>query len=427
MKNKLSKNEAEYLLKHYEKVRALTEREFKEKNPPERPELLRDYGRVLYSSSFRRLQGKMQYLGISQEQFFRNRLTHSLEVEQIAEGIAWILDRKIRDALGVENNQTHLIYNKSEIYVLRMASLAHDLGNPPFGHLGEDTLNQLSLEYGGFEGNAQTLRILRFLEKKSPDYKGLNLTLRSLFSVVKYNVQLSRKRRSKFLYDEDFNFINKVATERGMENDIRTLDAQIMDLADEIAYCAHDLEDALSLKVFDIDEYLHEFYIFDGGGENYKALKKMVDDAKVEALKSDSLEYRDILKRFLTSQIINLLIHDVGLKDVSEEEKNWFGIESKKELRFMKYGKFAEGLKTISFKFVKNREESKIYHKTGDRVLRALYEFYRENPEMMAAEYLKMYEEGLKERAIIDYLAGMMDTYAIKKYEEYFGKLKLGR
>lgn len=129
----------------------------------------RDYARIMYSSSFRRLQGKMQLLGIKNDQFFRNRLTHSLEVAQIARSIAEILH-----------------YDREELYVVETGALAHDLGNPPFGHAGEQCLNELFHDVGGFEENAQTLRKLTTIEKKRPEFQGLNLTYRSLFAVVKY-------------------------------------------------------------------------------------------------------------------------------------------------------------------------------------------------------------------------------------------------
>lgn len=108
----------------------------------------RDYARIMYSSSFRRLQGKMQLLGIRNDQFFRNRLTHSLEVAQIARSIAGTIQ-----------------YDAGESYIVEAGALAHDLGNPPFGHAGERYLNEMFQDIGGFEGNAQTLRILTNIEK----------------------------------------------------------------------------------------------------------------------------------------------------------------------------------------------------------------------------------------------------------------------
>lgn len=142
-----------------------------ENNPgrrADRDECWRDYARILYSSSFRRLQGKMQLLGDDAPAFFRNRLTHSLEVCQIARGIASKLELR-------------------SPWVAEACSLAHDLGNQPFRHAGEHELDRLAKDAGGYEGNAQTLRILTTLEKKSPDHPGLNLTLRTLLGVVKYD------------------------------------------------------------------------------------------------------------------------------------------------------------------------------------------------------------------------------------------------
>jgi dGTPase len=120
-----------------------------DENFTQRPPYERDYTRILYSPSFRRLQGKMQMLAVRNDKFFRNRLTHSLEVSQIARSIA-----------------EHIGYDTDEVHVVEAGALAHDIGNPPFGHYGERVLNQLAKDIGGYEGNAQTLRILLKLEKK---------------------------------------------------------------------------------------------------------------------------------------------------------------------------------------------------------------------------------------------------------------------
>ena len=155
-------------------------------------EFQRDYTRILYASSFRRLQGKMQLFAVQSDQFIRNRLTHSLEVAQIA--------RSIAKEIG---------YDQNEIYVVEAAALAHDIGNPPFGHAGERYLNKLAKDAGGFEGNAQTFRILTTVEQKRADFQGLNLTYRTLLGVLKYfnkyNQNLSDKlfAEQKIIYDKD--------------------------------------------------------------------------------------------------------------------------------------------------------------------------------------------------------------------------------
>ena len=165
----------------------------------------RDFTRIIYASSFRRLQGKMQLLGIRNDQFFRNRLTHSMEVAQIA--------RSIANMLG---------YSKEESYVVEAGALAHDIGNPPFGHAGERKLNEIAKEFGGYEGNAQTLRILTTVEQKRAEFQGLNLTNRTLFSVIKYNRRFEKKlkdkefNKQKFLYKDDYDYICQVSKESGI-------------------------------------------------------------------------------------------------------------------------------------------------------------------------------------------------------------------
>lgn len=174
----------------------------------------RDYARILYSSSFRRLQGKMQLFEIDPEKFNRNRLTHSLEVAQIARSIA--SDLKLINPVVVE-----------------LAALAHDIGNPPFGHSGEKLLNELSEEIGGYEGNAQALRILRKLEKKFSYCNGLNLTHRSLLSVVKYPIPRAAATAGKFIYDDDYYFYINLLAENQLDLNPgeKTIDAQIMDFS----------------------------------------------------------------------------------------------------------------------------------------------------------------------------------------------------
>lgn len=221
----------------------------------------RDYSRIMYSSSFRRLQGKMQLLGIKNDQFFRNRLTHSLEVAQIARSIA-----------------AELKYDPIEIFVVEAGALAHDIGNPPFGHAGERKLNEIYKDVGGFEGNAQTLRILTNVEKKKPDFTGLNLTYRTMLSVVKYFNKSDDGKNEKFIYDDDYDMLSEFVTKN--EISIRTTDVQIVDLADEIAYAAHDLEDGLRVKAYIIDEILHEYHSLYGDSDSYKKFVELVKNAK---------------------------------------------------------------------------------------------------------------------------------------------------
>lgn len=379
-------------------------------------EYQRDYSRIMYSSSFRRLQGKMQLLGIKNDQFFRNRLTHSLEVAQIARSIA-----------------NALKYTTNELFVVEAGALAHDIGNPPFGHAGERTLNEIFSDIGGFEGNAQTLRILTNVEKKKPDFAGLNLTYRVLLSIVKYFNKSENGANSKFIYDDDYDNLKKFIDEN--EISVRTLDVQIVDLADEIAYAAHDLEDGLRVKAYIIDEILHEYYTLYGDTESYKKLNELVEIAKTNSgfnnKNIDSTEYCKLFRQELSSSIIYTLISDIDLVEVSEEFKKKTGTTYEKELGFKKYKELAHGLKKIVFKCINHNNDVYYYEERGKIVLKYLSDFFIKNPMFLPPEYqaknminkynLKLDSEAYQKRLVCDYISGMMDSYAINVYEQISG------
>ena len=252
----LSENKNLYTRKKNENTRDRLDGEFQ-----------RDYSRIMYASSFRRLQGKMQLLGIKPDQFFRNRLTHSLEVAQIA--------RSIARSAG---------YTQEESFIVEAGALAHDIGNPPFGHSGERKLHQLFKNAGGFEGNAQTLRILTSVEKKKKEFNGLNLTYRTLLSVVKYFHKYKEDNGviySKFIYDDDYDLLSKFVNNNQVK--MRTLDVQIVDIADEIAYAAHDLEDGLRQKCYTIEEILQDFYNEYGDCKSFRQLENIVNKCREES------------------------------------------------------------------------------------------------------------------------------------------------
>lgn len=231
--------------------------------PAWRSPFRRDYARLIHSAAFRRLQGKTQLFAGLESDFFRNRLTHSLEVAQIAKSITLKL------------NANRFEKSPLDLDLVELAGLAHDLGHPPFGHTGEDVLDELMRNEGGFEGNAQTLRILCRLEKRLVDHEqqlghrgpvwydergrdaavGLNLCSRSLAAVLKYDQRIPRRRASKAELVKGYYSTEKAVVDRvwrdvlvGKGNTVsgprRTVECQIMDLADDIAYSTYDLEDA---------------------------------------------------------------------------------------------------------------------------------------------------------------------------------------
>ena len=222
----------------------------------------KDYSRIVHSSAFRRLQGKTQRIPAGENEVFRTRLTHSLEVADIASRIAATLNHRHAAAWGgyrVNND------------IVACASLLHDLGHPPFGHSGEEVLNERMRDHGGFEGNAQTLRIVACLENRlgliedraAAEFaiahaetrpRGMNLTAGTLAAVVKYPYQLGKAGRGvvagKGIYEEEMPVIHALqALGLGLSPQRRTLECQIMDIADDIAYSAYDLEDTLEAGI----------------------------------------------------------------------------------------------------------------------------------------------------------------------------------
>ncbi|MFB6471255.1 deoxyguanosinetriphosphate triphosphohydrolase family protein [Paenibacillus glucanolyticus] len=366
----------------------------------------RDYARILYSSSFRRLQGKMQLLGVERYNFIRNRLTHSMEVAQIARGIA--SDMKL-----------------DQTFVVEASALAHDLGNPPIGHHGETILNELMQDIGGFEGNAQTLRILRKLEKKHHAFRGLNLTFRTQLGVVKYFQKYENGTNKKFIYDDDYQEICYVLEQHKIDlPKVVTIDMQIMDLADEIAYAAHDLEDCLSQNLFTIDDLLYEFQISEKYREAYNELNSIANQcrefAKRGAYFQSSEEYSFLFRKELTSKIVNRLIRDV------------FYDQEKDRLVYREHSKLAEGLKKLVFSLIMRRPSVQLYEKKGEKVLRGLYVVYKdehlnEGLKLLPPEYRIFESDSERRRNIIDFISGMMDQFAMHEYEKYYGTGELDK
>ncbi|TDL82080.1 deoxyguanosinetriphosphate triphosphohydrolase family protein [Peribacillus frigoritolerans] len=407
----------DFLKEFYYPLKNLNKRiHFEEPTQRARNEYQRDYSRILYSTSFRRLQGKMQLLGIQNDKFYRNRLTHSLEVAQIARGIA----ERLRTLSGDTN-----VYI-DDTYVVEAGALAHDIGNPPFGHHGEKVLNKLMKEKGGFEGNAQTLRVLNELEKKLPKRRGLNLTIRTLLSVVKYYKPYDEETK-KFIYKENFLQLKDLLTD--YEVLPRTVDVQIVDLADEIAYAAHDLEDALSLGLFNIDEFMFEFKDEVGKNEDYLFLQDLVKKAKFFARSASnyhsSEEFGLLLRKELTSNLVNELVNDIGIIEVDKKFKLKTATNNDRELGFKTLDSFADCLKAFTFKCINRSNIVQIYEKQGEKIIKGLFdafiddEFNKDN--LLLPVEFRGTEQG-KERMIADYISGMMDSYSVQVFQKLYGK-----
>lgn len=380
----------------------------------------RDYTRILYSAAFRRLQGKMQILGINTSAFFRNRLTHSLEVMQTACSIASNIQR-----------ECGLPWNDSEMYLIQAAALAHDIGHPAFGHHGERVLDNLArANRKRFEGNAQNFRVLRFLEKKEPTICGLNLTNRTLLAINKY-IAKEDQTRTKFMYDDDFEKLQNIRRKSigGQLIDRRTIDVQIIEIADDIAYAVHDLEDALSLGRFNIDELLYEIRDYPTAHAQFESIvnsaRKYAYDSKIYGTIQ---EYSQVFRKRLTSVLTNAFINDITLKEVNDKTvaKERGITVGQEELSLNEYDELVTALRKRIFKCITRNPELILYEKRGAVVINRLYELYSDSKrnkegKLLPPDFRPSNERSLSQCAI-DYIAGMMDTFAIKTYEELFNE-----
>lgn len=399
-----------------------------------RADFQRDYTRILYSSAFRRLQGKMQILGVQSSAYYRNRLTHSLEVAQIARSIASNLASVCK------------VYNNDDLALIEAAALAHDIGHPAFGHKGEHILD--SIEKGTnnwirFEGNAQNFKILRRLEKKEPTIPGLNLTNRCLLAINKYLVKENNGYdqikaspiTKKFMFTDDYNYLESIRVQARLRS-TRTLDVQIIEIADDIAYAVHDLEDGLALGLFNIDELLYmikeaELKQPDKFDKAYKHLKRFVDSAKAYADKSNTYctlqEYSQVFRKRLTTRLTHELVNDITLIQVDKDFADEHGVSiGNWELSLDKYKGMQKCLTKLIFQCANRNSLIMEYEAKGEKVINALYSFYssdkkNKDGKFLPPDYRPRDGYSLKQ-GTIDYIAGMMDTYAIEKFEEITGK-----
>lgn len=434
-----------------------------------RSPVMRDYARVIHSASFRRLQGKTQVFPGHESDFFRNRLTHSLEVSQIAEGIALKLNHTIEQ------------FKKSPIdtRLCSVAALLHDLGHPPFGHNGERALDDCMLKVGGFEGNAQTIRIISRVERKlSPDdydagsatddeRVGLNLTLRTIASVLKYDNRIKFERRAgsdliKGYYASEQNIVDlakdsvdpnwRQRDRKDKKYKFKTIECSIMDIADDIAYSTYDLEDCFKagfLTPGDIlasnDELLERVAAKVSKALDSNFTRKdvittfhQIFESAVHGIDRDNREppieeFTEIYKTFsnvvtssyyrteFTRQLVNEAIRDIEIDVLNEELPALTKIKLKDDAR-----KKVEVLKNYTYEATIYSARVKVAEFRGYEVVEGIFKALSSDkgfllmPEDLRREYMKALPNGnAKMRAICDFIAGMTDRYAL----EFYGRL----
>jgi dGTPase len=349
-------------------------RQHKEKEHPYRTRFQRDRDRVIHSSAFRRLEYKTQVFVYHEGDYYRTRLTHSMEVAQIA--------RSICKSMQLNEDLAESI------------ALSHDLGHPPFGHTGQKILNGLLKNHGGFEHNKQGLRVVRLLEKRYPEFSGLNLTWELQEGISKH----STDTENPIMRVKGYNF--------------PSLEAQVVDCADGIAYNAHDLDDGITSELLNL--------------EQVRKLALWRENEKGLDLKYKNLDFK--LKKYqVVRQIINDLISDfrkTTLKNLKASK-----IQSVDDVRCAK--KRMAGFSALMSK--KNGELKKFLHKNlyshrkvkrmefkSEMCLTGLFNAFTANSALLPESVQRDGDNDSLQRRICDYISGMTDRYAISEYKKLY-------
>jgi dGTPase len=360
----------------------------------------RDCDRVIHSTAFRRLKHKTQVFVYHEGDHYRTRLTHTLEVAQIARALA--------RQLGLDEDLTEAL------------ALAHDLGHPPFGHAGERALDVCLDAYGGFNHNAQTLRVVTLLEHRYPDFDGLNLTWESLEGIVKHNGPL---------IDRQGNAIG--AHQRGVPVGIAhfnrlydlelwsfaSLEAQVAAIADDIAYDAHDIDDGLRAGLFAVDDL-----------KGMPLTAAMIADIAHHHPRLDDSRRGAALVRELISYLIMAVVSEAGkrLADARPQSVDEVRRHGRGLIAFPTEAAEAEALIKAFLKqrMYRHRRVIRVMDE-AETIVRDLFGRYRDDPVALPAEWLpeggESHEtEAERARRIGNFIAGMTDRFAITEHRRLF-------
>ena len=379
----MQKNSMENYLKPYavksinSKGRIHTESESLVRSP-----FQRDRDRIVHSTSFRRLKHKTQVFVNTEGDHFRTRITHSIEVAQIARSIAKYLN------LNEDLAET--------------LSLAHDLGHTPFGHAGEDALDECMENHGGFDHNLQTLRIVMFLENKYFKFKGLNLTIETLEGLLKHNGPV-----------KDLDLVNRLIGLKTFKDKIKlntypSLEAQISAISDDIAYNNHDIQDGINANLFELEE-LMEIDFFKSIYIKYKKkINKNNYKIAIYQIIRDSIDL--MIRDLLTNTQKNLKELKIkSLKDISNSGQLLVCFSNKiqnseKEIKYFLRTKMYDNKSVLK----KNKQ--------GKVIIKRLFKIIKSNPKKFLTKDQLTKD---KFRAISDFISGMTDRYAINLYNNY--------
>ncbi|MEN3159774.1 anti-phage deoxyguanosine triphosphatase [Alkalimonas sp. NCh-2] len=396
----------------------------------------RDRARIIHSEAFRRLQAKTQVLGVGEHDFYRTRLTHSLEVAQIGSGIC----EQLRERYADHADYLEWLPSLSQIEAI---CLAHDMGHPPFGHGGEVALNYYMHAKGGFEGNGQTLRIMAHLGEYSPQH-GLDLTRRTMLGVLKYPVlhrdvacypielaecssNIDSYKPPKCIHDDDDSVLAWVLSALPPEDaqlfrSINTegsrpkacfkgFDTAIMELADDISYGVHDLEDVLALRLVTERAWQEDVLNKLSGND---VISKALDFYNRKLFSESSTDRKHAISRLIgyflpEISIVRQQRFATPLLDLQVQ----LSAEASAPLQI---------LKDFVYKHVIRRPEVQTLEYKGQQLVMKLFAVLRDNPErLLPPVVLARYQQtAQQDRVICDYVAGMTDSYAIKLYQKIF-------
>jgi dGTPase len=359
-------------------------RRFAEAPAPTRNAFQRDRDRIVHSTAFRRLVYKTQVFLNHEGDLFRTRLTHSLEVAQ--------LGRSIARALGLNED------------LVEAVALAHDLGHTPFGHAGQDTLNECMAEHGGFEHNLQSLRVVDQLEERYPAFDGLNLSFETREGVLKH----CSRANAEHLEQTEPGGVGR----RFIDRTQPSLEAQLCNLADAIAYNAHDIDDGVRSGLISIEQLL-QVELF----AHYHQ-QTLAEHPGLSA-KPRRLLYETI-RRMLSDQVYDVI--DTTRRAVSEA-----GVGSLEEARLAgPLVAFSADMKLRSgelkkFLFAQLYRHPQVMHTTGQaqQVVRELFEAYATQPSEMPTDFAANAD---LHRSVADYIAGMTDRFALREHERLTGR-----
>jgi len=353
-----------------------------EPEAPMRSPWQRDRDRVIHSSAFRRLQYKTQVFVNHEGDFFRTRLTHSIEVAQIA--------RSIARALGLDEDLTEAL------------ALAHDLGHPPFGHAGEEALNLAMKPFGGFDHNAQSLRVVTLLESRYAGFDGLNLTWETLEGLVKHNGPLPKPPA----YIADYNERHRLDL-----NTHPSAEAQVAALSDDIAYHSHDLDDGLRARLFGPDEIGHLPVV----GEALNAARRASLDVPPPRLRHETI--RRVIDAMITD-----VIEETGRRLAKLGPKDADGIRRAKRKMVGFSERMADANQAIKdFLFARMYRHWRVNRMTAKarRLTEELFRLLVADPSLLPDDWrARAGEAGLSRAAVTvgDYVAGMTDRYAMDEH-----------